>query len=768
MTTPQPPWPRQMNPTSTDRIARAPYNFVPLPDQVVAAETVPDQDTYYAAATHHTGHITCTLTTEVPLYVRGALNPEDFAAFGEKPFDQMTDSQREQYAQFFQVQQTPVIPGSSLRGMLRTLIEIISHGKIERVTDQPRYFFRAVAAPSDDPLAQPYRETLKNVQAGYLFQENGDWFICPAQKLNNATFLKVRERDISSSVGLIHLDSPDYRLQEIAVSFITKQVTNKKTSKQRMVVDAVSDVGVHPHEGKLVTSGNMRETGSNDSSTRSHHYIVPTPDTTAKPLRIDNTAIADYCRGLTDFQKEQLDEQWGVLQPGRSVFYCAPQKGEAVQFFGHSPNFRLPYRFTDVHGKLHPRAASPADFVPAALKDSDQIDIAEALFGYVRGTKQQQNQAYAGRVTVSDAHLSAAPNGIWWCEEAITPHILSSPKPTTFQHYLVQTSTERAKLKHYASTPGTETVIRGHKLYWHQGAQPDIVMSPDEQQGTAMTQQTRIRPVKAGVSFTFTIHFENVTNVELGALLWVLQIAGDRHYRLKLGMGKPLGMGAVKISHNPVLVSDRYIRYTQLFDGDGWATGEQPFAPEEETACIQKFTAFVRERCGAGDPDQPLERLPRIQMLLWLLRWPGPEPAAKHTRYMEIQHKQHQTDDTTTNEYKDRPVLPTPQQLWIAARGTAPELERKQTQKRRVPASTDTRIRGVVEKTPTATEPGMIGSAEKKGGIHYRYSLTDVVGNPPAAQAAVVFKKGSRVMPGTGSDKKVPWAEHVEQVMEES
>ena len=57
----------------------------------------------------------------------------------------------------------------------------------------------------------------------------------------------------------------------------------------------------------------------------------------------------------------------------------------------------------------------------------------------------------------------------------------------------------------------------------------------------------RDRPVRAGVSFSFDIRFENLSTVELGAVLWVLRIAADERYRLKLGMGKPLGLGAVHI-----------------------------------------------------------------------------------------------------------------------------------------------------------------------------------------------------------------------------
>nr|WP_205369615.1 hypothetical protein [Thermoleptolyngbya sp. PKUAC-SCTB121] len=87
----------------------------------------------------------------------------------------------------------------------------------------------------------------------------------------------------------------------------------------------------------------------------------------------------------------------------------------------------------------------------------------------------------------------------------------SGPKPTTFQHYLVQTKASKPDLKHYGSAPGTETVIRGHKLYWHK-KEPTITLENPEE--VSDTQKTQIKPIKPGVSFQFTIHFENLSDVE--------------------------------------------------------------------------------------------------------------------------------------------------------------------------------------------------------------------------------------------------------------
>ncbi len=102
-------------------------------------------------------------------------------------------------------------------------------------------------------------------------------------------------------------------------------------------------------------------------------------------------------------------------------------------------------------------------------------------------------------------------------------------------------------LSHYG-TPTDETRIRGHKQYWHKGEKPDIEATVKERQ--LESQVTRISPLATGVSFRFRVRFENLREEELGALLWALMLPGEegQEYRHKIGMGKPLGMGAIEIS----------------------------------------------------------------------------------------------------------------------------------------------------------------------------------------------------------------------------
>jgi hypothetical protein len=312
-------------------------------------------------------------------------------------------------------------------------------------------------------------------------------------------------------------------------------------------------------------------------------------------------------------------------------------------------------------------------------RDNSIIDMAEAMFGFVRPSKVEQGQlsAYAGRILVEDGICSLTmteaslpldcnrnPKFPWF-----TPQVLSQPKPTTFQHYLVQDA-ERGHepdcpqdLAFYDTPSPEETVIRGSKLYWSKKE----TLADNEWQfrnGKAtrkdcedlldqfQKQLTGIIPVKPGVSFTFYVRFYNLRDEELGALLWALDLPPGHCHRL--GMGKPLGLGSVQLRIEEFWVSKRESRYQQLFENDYWALGEERSAIKHFKS---KFEMYIT-RLIAGYEGQ-LASLPRIKTLLKMLEFPGPDP--NWTRYMEIEREQE--DEFTVNEYSRRPVLPDPHHI---------------------------------------------------------------------------------------------------------
>lgn len=641
--------PKHLRQIPENRQAIAPYNFVELPEKIVEVTEDSLQNSNCYDPKRHTGKINCTLNTSSPLYIRCGLTTKEF-----KDGKESKDLPDFFYTNPNAENQKPVIPGSSLRGMLRTLVEIISFSKIERVSARQHFFFRAVATTeNDDSLAQAYKKYInpQNVKAGYLKKEGDRWFICPAKSLKGVTFAWVKEEDLSTVdfPKLIKMDKPGYLPQHIPVSF--KNINKNKNN--RYFAEDVSQPNTHPmNNGMLVSSGNMKQ--SDDSSkktTRRNHCIVFQQSSSLNKLEIDPIAVQHYCDALTDFQKSNpFDTNLGVLQDSLPIFYCHPQNGKVVTLFGHSPNFRIPYS-PQGDGK----AASAIDFIPDGLGKSDKIDLADAIFGFIKDKQpgEEQAKSRSGRVFISDGICEQTTrDDIWLSGNTITPKILASPKPTTFQHYLVQTSYAKNDLKHYASKPDEDTIIRGHKLYWHKGSSPAI--QHENSNEVSNTQKIEIKPIKPGVDFQFTIYFENLTYVELGALLWVLNIAKNEKYRLSLGMGKPLGMGAVKIE-SKLYLSKRNQRYSSLFAGLNWAICEEF---EDNLDYPIFFENYVLEKIRQTGKFRDIER---IQMLLAMLSWQD-SPSVDKTRYMEIERQQ-QPLDGDTNEYKTRRVLPTPLQV---------------------------------------------------------------------------------------------------------
>ncbi len=760
--------PIHSNPTRSDRVAHAPYNFVPLPEKIVTVdmEDLPGHDSYSHKHDIYTGWFDCTLETCSPIYVRGMMTLEEFGQYDPEEEAKLSDKKTDELEKMRQLKQRrahfystergasgkktasrPMIPGSSLRGMIRSLIEIVSYSRMRWVNDTPKFTFRAVAAPISDPLSKPYKETMgdfgNKVKAGYLKKtDDNQWEIIPALTPRDmgwpekSAYLKVKEAKIPNGAitDFVRYDNPDYWPYYFFVSF-DASIKRGKRGPLTSIDKIGDDTEGYAHEGTLVCTGSMIEGVERDKQgrplkewpRRNHTLILRESNKAA--LRIMPEVLQDYLDSLTPFQSEEVWGKGGLEDGnpvGAPVFYLE-EKG-SVLWFGHTPNFRIAALNEDR------RATTPADFIPKEFSPAPQPDLAEAIFGWIedasfklteqsfsilrregvpndvieklRGLKEevfsrkslsrqvrsriagvedslgQMSEAElaelilghaekddvtgqrAGRVFFSDAKCTTDSSAdIWYSTQATTPATLSSPKTTTFQHYFIQDKSkghdpdQSQTLAHYAIKNLEETEIRGFKLYWHKGGSPDFKATDEELKHEK--QLTRIMPVKPGVGFKCRVHFENLRDYELGALAWALQLPGDKPYRHKLGMGKPLGLGAVHITAKLYLTersNKQSSRYARLFAADG---SLHSGAGESETKDF--IAAFEKLVLGDVAPDkQRLSELRRIQMLLAMLEWrTGDGQWPNKTKYMKIELED-QRARGKLNEYKNRPVLPDP------------------------------------------------------------------------------------------------------------
>ncbi|MEG3966240.1 TIGR03986 family CRISPR-associated RAMP protein [Microcoleus sp. T2B6] len=691
--------PKHIGEVPAHRRAIAPYNFVELPDTVVEAELpLPEGDRYHPD--YHTGRIECTLTTESPLYIRCGLTTKEFQAIKEAK-----DLPDFFYTDPASKSEKPVLPGSSLRGMLRTLVEIVSFSKIDRVTDN-KLFYRSLGDPALRDIYQAnFVENLGKVQvpphpqsdcyrakvnAGFLRKRNNYYVIeeygygrIDRHTINRvipnlANYPNIPTKPLYQGSKQGKTPSWTYQHQTIYVEmdeheqnyFFPRQINSNGKERHpnlylrfRKVHSASFTPVPDLQKGTLVITGDMQHKHLEfvflDEKLNEH----PVSDEMVRRFQ-DDDQVTKWQEDAfpKDNPTPNCRQQKGYLREREPVFFLLNEDGKTVRFFGRAQMFRLPYDL------------SPLDLVPESLKDYSVRDLPDTIFGYVNG--KGRDVARASRVFVGDATCVSSGN-VWWkgdSEKITTPKILASPKPTTFQHYLVQTSTDRTQLKHYSPQPEqNKTVLRGHKLYWHKPhGHEDIEETDTAEIEKKKSQYTNIKPIKAGISFKFYIRFENLSKVELGALLWVLSLSSDKSQTLKtgkegekycfsLGMGKPLGMGAVNIDYE-LHLSDRKERYKNLFNGTKWKTGEedQSQTPEKEEECVKAFEKYILDWISCQDYPkdrdreqlQHLKQLPRIEMLLAMLQCEGLQNSL-HAEYMTIE----------PNEYKERRVLPTPLQI---------------------------------------------------------------------------------------------------------
>jgi CRISPR-associated protein (TIGR03986 family) len=682
--------PAQIDKITQNRTASAPYNFVPLPEKVVCAvegsKPLPDHNSYGNEEFPHSGYFEVSLTTMSPLYIRGPVPSDEFAR---------QDDHAKNGPDFFYTKRPdqPVIPGSSLRGMLRSLLEIAGYGKMQGVSDR-KLFFRSVGT---EAVGRYYTNSIgitseRNITRGYGFarlRERGEWEIeeCDAARVkmslvaskfgngqtdpDRALYTKpgpagVPLDSIQHQQVLVTLESPDSwggrgeSTELPRVEALRKTTEPAPSTRERI--------------GTLVLTGPM--TGKKKA-----FVFMPRRSGLANSIEIpnDREALDENDRLLERFNNDQMT-RWqkdafppiktgppGALRDGDPVFYII-ENGRLV-FFGRAFLFRLPYQ------------NSPLDMVPEELRNPDEIDYAEALFGFVK-TKSQP----ASRIAVTDASLEKGQSEIWLSENPIIPRILSTPKPSTIQHYLVQRAESKERLAHFGDSPLEKTVIRGFKRYWHQGLGKG--MSVDEirkaiaEKAESLkgkgdsdedTQHTSIKPLRQGISFRFRVYFNNLSDRELGAICWILQPPGDeaQNYCHHLGMGKPLGLGAVKLESR-LIRTNRKSRYGGLFDQEGWLTGsDQECENLADRPTLEKLTeSFERHILAELKLDQQCQRLrelKRIGMLLKTMEWPGfrPDPdgpcyldeGRPNTRYMSINNPKSTNE---RNEFRDRPVLPSP------------------------------------------------------------------------------------------------------------
>lgn len=601
-------------------VATAAYNFIPLPDKILPA----DLDAYRKdllsndEARRHkafraflnkkgklSGHIDLDMETLTPLFIGGS---------GEQPFSPAGRI---------------ILPGSTIRGMVKNLLKIVScgswHGD-EDVNDRHVYF-RCLMATKKDPawkhdLHKLYsgrmtsmhnKKPSKNAKTGFLAKnKRGEYFVYPLLPQHAGRRILIGEYEDTFGVKVptkAPVSSVVWR-NDIAY-IITGNQDNKKLKRTQAEYDAVPDF-----QRKKLGKQFIRYYSLHDADWSTNHRLT-----------VPEAVLNDYVEDTNRRGVDLLDEK-GHLPADKarelgakldadiiSIVPCGylERDGE-VTAFGHGLSFRIPYE----NGIM--------DAIPANLQQ-DTIDFATAIFG--------NKERWASRVFFEDGE----PEGNIEKLETATAHPLLQPNPTSYQLYLEQ---DGRKLKHWDAPEGVK--IRGYKMYWH-NKMSDWKATEDEAKLTNVVR--KITPIKHGSHFHAKVRFQNLSELELGALLTVFDLAGaGETAAYKLGQGKSLGLGSVKMK--ATLHLDAADFYKTLFmDG---ALAEQ--APEsDDSEYFEAFKTYIGKNGLSRCWEQTMRELAEM------LDWHHADTTTGWSQRVKSMSGNVQTDDVD-ERFINRDILP--------------------------------------------------------------------------------------------------------------
>lgn len=277
---------------------------------------------------------------------------------------------------------------------------------------------------------------------------------------------------------------------------------------------------------------------------------------------------------------------------------------------------------------------APASLLPNELKPAtsiQELSPADRVFGWVN---QQGSGAYKGQLRISAVECKTEGASADFSPDGIPLAILGQPKEQQARFYLAKNQQGdpldrgTSKEEGYTENQG----LRGRKVYPHhrgtmeRGDWDNPMEDRTQQEGLHQEyrrpkieaqEQPNNRPklkgqkqqkyqeqrddqnrsikewVNPGVVFSFEIEVINLSPVELGALLWLLDLpkyCSDIESYHRLGGGKPLGFGSVKIQ----------ITETDLRTGQEWQNFYRSLKKQDKTEqapalkCVETFQDAIK------------------------------------------------------------------------------------------------------------------------------------------------------------------------------
>ena len=192
---------------------------------------------------------------------------------------------------------------------------------------------------------------------------------------------------------------------------------------------------------------------------------------------------------------------------------------------------------------------NPLELLPESLQPAthrNKLSPADRVFGWVSQDGDTcENPAYRSQLRVGVVEC-LSDNAVEQLANPLVLPILGQPKPAQGRFYLGNQYGRRQLTGGSKEKRGyvVNNRIRGPKIFPHHSR--FLLQTPRKQAHTASAQNRSIREyIKNDTEFLIDLHVLNLSRTELAALVWLLSLPAN-HF-LRLGLGKPIGFGSVRI-----------------------------------------------------------------------------------------------------------------------------------------------------------------------------------------------------------------------------
>jgi CRISPR-associated protein (TIGR03986 family) len=469
--------------------------------------------------------------------------------------------------------------GTELKGVVRNTAEILSRSCVHSFDPEPSYSYRPVA----------------HSEPGVLERTETEWVI--------HTTIKAKGTP-NGVAGSETLDRKKLVSKKFLLKVATKELASKKPGKVAKNYWAIDSLG-QPMKGMWV----IREAAA-DTSKDSHQFFVDPKEPAARSRKISvNESVVNaadeanhgrYERDAEDKKTKpaKFDVVLGggtctrpVLTPYktmtkdsglRPIWYRLDQN-KAVVELGPVALHRVAYTR---HGELVTIGDTLDRSGPSGarkIRSCSELTFEEisqrgvctscVLFGFTN-PNLGESTGLAGRIQFSTM-TSAAPVPE---SKVVVLKPLSSPKASAQTFYLHDPKHPNvAEAQSYAN-PGAQ--LRGRKFYWHQipTTEDDVTIPAGQLRaigGSAEIQLQAHELVPAGTVYTGTVTIAGATLAEAGLVVAALDpnrlsrlLSANKSQKLfnsgiKIGGGKPLGLGSAAVTIDAIEEIDLEARYRQ-------------------------------------------------------------------------------------------------------------------------------------------------------------------------------------------------------------